>query len=121
MVVTALDLIVEGEMLMSEAVTANLKARNHILPTASTMIGVSTTLIGLVKIVEARIGPSHVDEYAGCAAVLFMLSAINSYLSGRFESRVKVSDVLEHIADGLFVVGLLLISCIALFFAYELI
>ena len=106
---------------MSDTTTAAVVPRNHIMPTASTMIGVSTTLIGLVKIVEARIGPSHVDEYAGCAAVLFMLSAINSYLSGRLESRIRVSGVLEHIADGLFVVGLVLISCIALFFAYELI
>ena len=106
---------------MSETTTADVKVRRHILPTASTMIGVSTTLIGLVKIVEARIGPSHVDEYAGCATVLFMLSAVNSYLSGRFETRARVSDVFEHVADALFVVGLVLISGIALFFAYELI
>ena len=106
---------------MNDTTTANVKARSHILPTASTMIGVSTTLIGLVKIVEGRIGPSHVDEYAGCATALFMLSAVTSYLSSRFERRVRVSNVLEQIADGLFVLGLILISAIALFFAYELI
>ena len=33
------------------------------------MVGICTTLIGLVKIVENRIGPSHVDEYGGLAAL----------------------------------------------------
>ncbi len=43
----------------------------QILPNASTMIGICVTAIGLVKIVEGRIGPSHVDEYAALTAVLF--------------------------------------------------
>ncbi len=44
----------------------------HILPTSATMIGICTTFIGLVKLAEARIGPSHVDEYAALAALLFL-------------------------------------------------
>ena len=50
------------------------------------MIGVCTTLVGLVKIAEAQIGPSHVDEavsltrrYCGAEAPAFVngvLSAI---------------------------------------------
>jgi len=39
------------------------------------MVGVSTTLIGLVKVAKGHMGPSRVDEYAGLAALLF-LSAV---------------------------------------------
>lgn len=49
---------------------------SHILPTAGTMLGICTTLIGLVKLFETRVGPSHVDEYAGLIAVLFLISAL---------------------------------------------
>ena len=36
----------------------------HILPVSATLMGVCVTLVGLVKVVEAKIGSSHVDEYA---------------------------------------------------------
>ena len=55
----------------------------HILPTAATMIGICVTLTGLVKIAEARIGPSHVDEYCALTAVLFLASTALSYVSLR--------------------------------------
>jgi hypothetical protein len=40
------------------------------------MIGVSTTLIGLVKVAKAHISPSRVDQYAGLVGLLFLLSAV---------------------------------------------
>ena len=55
----------------------------HILPSSGTMIGVCATLIGLVKLAEAHIGPSRVDEYAALASLLFLASAIASYISMR--------------------------------------
>src|SRR5215212_7950693 len=54
----------------------------HILPTAATMVGICTTLIGLVKIIEDRIGSSHVDE-CGLAVLLSLVSALASYLAIR--------------------------------------
>jgi hypothetical protein len=36
----------------------------HILPVSATLIGVCVTLVGLVKVVEIKIGNSRVDEYA---------------------------------------------------------
>jgi len=33
------------------------------------MVGICTTLIGLVKIIEDRIGSSRVDEYGGLAGL----------------------------------------------------
>lgn len=91
----------------------------HILPAAGTMIGVCTTLIGLVKIVEARTGPSHVDEYSALAALTFLVSAATSYLSMRRASGGRRAGGLERIADLCFIAGLVSLSLIAVLFAYE--
>ena len=92
------------------------KAR-HILPTASTMIGISTTLIGLVKLLEHYSGPSQVDVFSGIVAVLFLLS----YLSTRLEARPRLSRFLEQVADNFFLLGLVGITGVAFLFAYEVI
>jgi hypothetical protein len=92
---------------------------HHILPSAATMVGVCTTLIGLVKIIEGRIGPSHVDEWAALAALLFLGSAVASYLSIRIEN--SLSRRFERAADLLFLLGLIGLSAISLLFAYEVI
>lgn len=91
----------------------------HILPSAATMIGVCTTLIGLVKIIEERIGPSHVDEYAALTALLFLVGAAASYLSMRLSAKSDLAMRLEGAADICFVLGLLCLSLISLLFAYE--
>jgi hypothetical protein len=91
----------------------------HILPTAGTMIGICTTLIGLVKIAEERIGPSHVDEYVGLTALLFLASALTSYLSMRDLTGNRLGARLERAADLCFMAGLITLSVISLLFAYE--
>ncbi|SDA31742.1 hypothetical protein SAMN02799622_05092 [Methylobacterium sp. UNC378MF] len=91
----------------------------HILPNAGTMVGVCTTLIGLVKIAEGWIGPSHVDEAAALTAVLFLVSAVASYLSIRLGDAGDLSMRLERCADICFVIGLIGLTLIAVLFAYE--
>lgn len=91
----------------------------HILPNAGTMIGICTTLIGLVKIAEGHIGPSHVDEYFGLAALLFLASALTSYLSMRALTGDRLGAQLERAADLCFMAGLIMLSLISLLFAYE--
>lgn len=91
----------------------------HILPTSGTMVGVCITLIGLVKIVEARIGPSRVDEYAGLMSLLFLASSLASYISIRTGHRPDTAARFETVADLLFLVGLVGITLVAFFFAYE--
>ncbi len=93
----------------------------HILPSSGTMLGVCMTFIGLVKIAEARTGPSHVDEYAALASLLFLASAIASYVSIRHLDRPRFSARCETVADKIFLAGLLSITLIALLFAYEVI
>lgn len=90
----------------------------HILPTSATMIGICTTFIGLVKLAEARIGPSHVDEYAALAALMFLISSGASYLSIRFSERKRGAQC-EKLADQFFLAGLFSITLIAMLFAYE--
>jgi len=94
---------------------------SHILAASVVMIGVATTLIGLVKVAKEHMGPTRADQYAGLAAVLFFLSAGASYLSIRHADRPSLSRRCEWIADQIFVCGLLAISAIAVFFAFELI
>jgi hypothetical protein len=85
------------------------------------MIGVSTTLIGLVNVAKAHMGPSHVDQYTALTGLLLLLSAGTSYLSIRYGNRTRLGQRCEQIADLLFVVGLIGISTISIFFAYEVI
>ncbi|MCA6119311.1 hypothetical protein J6524_31225 [Bradyrhizobium sp. WSM 1738] len=94
---------------------------SHILPVSGTMIGVGVTLIGLVKLAEAKYGPSHVDEYAAIAAVTFLLSALTSYLSIRCSNQIKLSVRIEQCADLIFLCGLVGITLVATLFAYEVI
>ena len=68
----------------------------HILPSSGTMIGVCATLIGLVKLAEAHIGPSRVDEYAALASLLFLASAIASYISMRHLDRDATERALRN-------------------------
>lgn len=91
----------------------------HILPTSATMIGICTTLIGLVKVAETRMGPSHADEYAALAALVFLISAASSYLSIRYADITRLSDRYERIADVFFLCGLCGITLISMLFAYE--
>ncbi len=94
---------------------------SHILPVSGTMIGVCVTLVGLVKVAEARWGHSHVDEYAALAAISFLASSLASYLSIRHSDKKRLSYRLEQIADVIFVTALVAITLVATLFAYEVI
>ena len=85
---------------MSNRIAARTRSEtlaSHILPISATMIGVCATLIGLVKLAEQKLGPSHVDEYAALAAVTFLASALASYLSIRSSDRPTLSTRIERI------------------------
>jgi hypothetical protein len=94
---------------------------SHILPNSATMIGVCVTAVGLVKIAESRIGPSNVDIYFSLTAVIFLGSAVLSYLSVRAQEPSAGTAIIERMADALFMTGLLAMTFIATLFAYEVI
>ncbi|MGA0531409.1 hypothetical protein [Hansschlegelia sp. KR7-227] len=92
----------------------------YILPSSGTMIGICTTLVGLVKFLESQSGPSHVDEYGSLIAVCFLSSAVLSYLAIRMASaRPRVSRRCERVADVFFLVGLVSVVGIGVLFAFE--
>jgi hypothetical protein len=93
---------------------------HHILPNASTMLGVCLTGIGLVKVAEAHLGPSHVDEYLALNAVCFLISCMCSYSSIRQDFRgANTRNRLEQTADYFFMIGLVGMTFISVLFAYE--
>jgi hypothetical protein len=113
-----------SEQGMSNRITIRTRSESlasHILPVSGTMIGVCATLIGLVKLAEAKHGASHVDEYAAMAAVTFLASALSSYLSIRYSDRTTLSFQIERMADVIFLCGLIGITVVATLFAYEVI
>lgn len=101
----------------------NRRLASHILPNAATMIGVCVTAVGLVKVAEAHIGPSRVDNYCAIAGVVFLVSAFCSYLSLRVPegSNTNRAAFLERVADVCFMAGLLGLTVIMFLFAYEVI
>ncbi len=102
--------------------TNEIQLSHHILPSASTMLGVCLTGIGLVKVAEAHIGPSHVDEYLSLNSICFLISCICSYWSIRRNNHVRDNrKKLEQVADIFFIVGLVVMTVISITFAYELV
>lgn len=93
----------------------------HILPTAGTMVGVCSTVTGLAKIAEIKTGPHQVDVAAAVSGIIFLLSAIASYLSFRGGRLGRLSARLERLADILFPAGLVSITAVSVLFALELI
>jgi hypothetical protein len=82
----------------------------HILPAASTLLGVSLTALVLFQNVKTG-KPSPIDELIAVSGAIFSVSAILSYLSIR-----KESQRYETAADVFFFIGLGLINIISLIF-----
>jgi hypothetical protein len=91
----------------------------QILSSSGTMIGLCTTTIGLIKIIEGRIGPSNVDIFIALLGSMFLGSAIFSYASIRTAKLHNWSARLEAGADALFISGLVAIVTLILLFALE--
>jgi hypothetical protein len=93
---------------------------HHILPNAATMLGVCLAGIGLVKLAEVHLGPSHVDEYLALNSVCFLISCLCSYASIRHSKRKQIGlERLEQIADVFFIIGLMVMTLISVTFAYQ--
>lgn len=88
---------------------------------SSGMVGACATLIGLVKLAEPGHGLTRVDEYAGFAAVAFVISALLAYLALRSRKRPALQARLEVVADVIFLIAMVALAGIGLMFAYDLI
>ncbi len=93
----------------------------RVMSSSSGMVGACATLIGLVKLTEGRHALTRVDEYAGFTAVVFVVSALLAYLALRSRRRPMLQARLETVADMLFLGAMVVLACIGLLFAYDLI
>jgi multisubunit Na+/H+ antiporter MnhF subunit len=96
---------------------ADSRIPTHILPTASTMVGVCLTVIGLIKVVEGTTGPSYLDEVIALNALGFLFSAVLSYISLRSD---KEKAKIEAWADHLFIGSLCALGVVTVVLAFEL-
>ncbi|NJD35166.1 MAG: hypothetical protein FIA96_10100 [Betaproteobacteria bacterium] len=90
---------------------------SHILPTSATMVGGCMTVLSIAKLLEERTRRGIVDETMAFDSLIFMFSAIFSYLSIRSS---RQAERLERIADLAFMGGLMLMVAAAFVLAYEL-
>lgn len=92
----------------------------HIMPTAATMVGVCLTGIGLVKVAERQIGPSHVDELLSYVSLLFCMSTLFSYGSIRWQGKIRAVKY-ERMADLFFTIGMVCMVVICVLFAFDIV
>lgn len=87
----------------------------HILPASATMVGVCMTVISIVKITP-QLDASLIDEALALDSVLFLASAILSFVSMRSAER---GTRLERWAETMFLVALGFVAIVAVILAFE--
>jgi hypothetical protein len=91
---------------------------HHILPNSATMVGVCIMVISIVKGMPTNVVNYFIDEALAIDSVLFMLSALLSFLSIRIE---RSTLGLERWAEMIFILGLVSMTIIAVIFSFEII
>lgn len=91
---------------------------NHILPTASNLLGLCFVILSFMKVTKMGL-ETIIDELVAVAIVLFLAASVLSYASIRTTS--KKSDYYEKIADVIFLSGLGLLTITAVIVVFEII
>ncbi len=90
---------------------------HHILPTAANLLGLCFVILSVIK--RMRLGEQTIiDKLVGVAIVIFLVASIFSYASIR---ALKNADLLEKIADIVFLSGLGLMTVMALIIVFEIV
>lgn len=91
---------------------------HHILPNSATMVGVCIMVISIVKGMPNDAVNYFIDKALAIDCVLFMISALFSFLSIRLE---KSTLGLERLAEAIFIFGLVSMTIIAVIFSFEIV
>jgi len=91
---------------------------NHILPTASNLLGLCFVILSFMKVTKMGL-ETMIDELVALAIILFLMASVLSYVSIRTAS--KRSDQYEKIADVIFLSGLGLLTVTAVVIVFEII
>lgn len=101
----------------------NPQLSTHILPTASTMVGVCMTVISIIKLTQLNRGESWMDELLALDSLVFLASALLSYFSlraSRISSNNMNAERFERWADIAFICGLILMGFAAIAITLEI-
>lgn len=90
---------------------------HHILPNSSTMVGVCIMVITIVKTLSPDFVHYLIDEALAIVSVVFMVSALLSFLSIRANNN---SQKLETYAEILFLIGLGSMTIITVVLSFDL-
>ncbi len=88
----------------------------HIMPTASTLLGICFAMLGYINVLAIN-EKTLLDEILAIAIVLFFGATICSYLSMRSD---KHGLRYERTADIIFLCGLGLLTIVALIFTFNI-
>ena len=91
---------------------------HHILPNSATMVGVCIMVISIVKGMPNDAVNYFIDKALAIDCVLFMTSALLSFLSIRLD---KTTQGLERWAEIIFIFGLVSMTIIAVVFSFEIV
>jgi hypothetical protein len=96
----------------------NSDLSHHILPNSATMVGACIMVISIVKTLPADAVNYFFDKALAVDSLLFMISALFSFLSIRLEdSNLR----LERWAEIVFIVGLVSMTIITVIFSFEIV
>ncbi len=91
---------------------------HHILPNSATMVGVCIMVISIVKSMPTDTVNYFIDKALAIDSLLFMISALFSFLSIRLEeSNLRF----ERWAEIVFIVGLVSMTMITVVFSFEIV
>lgn len=92
----------------------------HIFTVSAAMVGVCLTVIGLIRIViTLQKVDTLADDLLAGDALLYLTSCILSYTALRTRSKRRMHRV-ERVADGLFLLAMVLMVGVCLFITYAL-
>ncbi|MDD1637650.1 MAG: hypothetical protein LUQ56_05885 [Methylococcaceae bacterium] len=91
---------------------------HHILPNSATMVGVCIMVISIVKSMPSDMVSYLIDKALAIDSVLFLISALFSFLSIRLE---RSTLRLERWAEVIFILGLVSMTMIAVIFSFEIV
>ncbi len=99
---------------MKEPSTKDLS--HHILPNSATMVGVCIMVISIVKSMHAGLASYVIDKALAIDSILFMVSALLSFLSIRLD---RSTAMLERWAEIIFLIGLASMTIITVIFSFR--
>jgi multisubunit Na+/H+ antiporter MnhG subunit len=103
--------------MMAPASNDRKNVSKHILPTSSNLLGICFLILTLKKLWKASRVIQFVDKLDAVVILIFLTASILSYASMRAARR---GDMYEKAADIVFLLGLVLLSFIAVVTVFEL-